>query len=266
MAKTAEPEEAPKASSLVAGLVSVTFRELSAQEVVELAADAGLSAIEWGGDVHVPQGDVDTAEDVRTLCGKRGLDIVSYGSYFRAGDTDQGEFSDVVRTAKALGAPSIRVWAGNVGSVSATDEQRERVVSALASAVDEADAADLKVSLEFHSNTLTDTVRSTLRLLEEVDRETLTTYWQPGRGTPPMLAAEQVRALLPRLSTIHAFSWAKDGTREPLAEQEEMWAGVLNVVAADEGVHPVLLEFVAEDDPETFRADAGTLLEWLRKR
>lgn len=264
MAKQAEPDPALTTSGLVAGLVSVTFRDLSAAEVVDLATNAGLSAIEWGGDVHVPQGDVDTATKVGALCRESGLDVVSYGSYFRAGDTDQGEFSDVVRTAQALGAPSIRVWAGTVGSAPATEEQRESVASSLASAVDEAEAAGLRVALEFHPNTLTDTVRSTLNLLEQVDRDTLGTYWQPGRGTPPLLAAEQVRALLPRLSVIHAFSWAKDGTREPLAEQEEMWTGVLNVAAADDREHPVLLEFVAEDDPKTFAADAKTLLGWLQ--
>lgn len=266
MTKTAASEEAPKASGLVAGLVSVTFREHSIQDVVGFAADAGLTAIEWAGDVHVPPGDMAAAEEARTACGKRGLKVVSYGSYFRAGDTDQGEFSDVVRTATALGAPTIRVWAGSAGSAVATEEQRANVVTALRDAVDEAAAADLKVALEFHSGTLADTVKSTQSLLDDIDRSDLSAYWQPGRGTPPMLAAEQVRALLPRLSTIHAFSWARDGSREALADQEDMWTGVLSVAAGDDQPHPVLLEFVADDDPDAFRTDAQTLLDWLQNR
>ena len=36
------------------GLCSVTFRELDAERVVELAAEAGLACVEWAGDVHVP--------------------------------------------------------------------------------------------------------------------------------------------------------------------------------------------------------------------
>ena len=37
-------------------LCSVTFRALTPEEVLELAARAELDAIEWGGDVHVPCG------------------------------------------------------------------------------------------------------------------------------------------------------------------------------------------------------------------
>ena len=48
-------------SRLQPGLCSVTFRRCSAAEIVELATRAGLRCIEWGGDVHVPHGDLRTA-------------------------------------------------------------------------------------------------------------------------------------------------------------------------------------------------------------
>ena len=38
------------------GLCSITFRDLSVDDVVALAADAGLAGIEWGADRHVPPG------------------------------------------------------------------------------------------------------------------------------------------------------------------------------------------------------------------
>ena len=40
------------------GLVSVTFRDKTPAEIVSEVKKAGLDAIEWGGDVHVPHGDV----------------------------------------------------------------------------------------------------------------------------------------------------------------------------------------------------------------
>ena len=46
------------------GLVSVTFRELASREIVALVANAGLDGIEWGGDVHVPHGELSTARQV----------------------------------------------------------------------------------------------------------------------------------------------------------------------------------------------------------
>jgi hypothetical protein len=46
---------------LIPGLVSVTFRKLAPAAIVELAVKAQLRSIEWGGDVHVPHGDVRAA-------------------------------------------------------------------------------------------------------------------------------------------------------------------------------------------------------------
>ena len=40
------------------GLVSITFRELNPLEIIRLVSKAGLDGIEWGGDVHVPHGDI----------------------------------------------------------------------------------------------------------------------------------------------------------------------------------------------------------------
>ena len=36
------------------GLVSITFRKLTVEKIIELVKEAGLQGIEWGGDVHVP--------------------------------------------------------------------------------------------------------------------------------------------------------------------------------------------------------------------
>ena len=44
------------------GLVSVTFRKLEPAEIVDLVKQAGLQGIEWGGDIHVPHGDIQRAK------------------------------------------------------------------------------------------------------------------------------------------------------------------------------------------------------------
>lgn len=46
---------------LVSGLVSVSFRDLDDDRIVELCARAGLQGIEWRGDVHQPHGDTKRA-------------------------------------------------------------------------------------------------------------------------------------------------------------------------------------------------------------
>ena len=48
-------------------LTSVTFRRMKPEEILRVAARAGIEGIEWGGDVHVPAGDLAAARRVRAL-------------------------------------------------------------------------------------------------------------------------------------------------------------------------------------------------------
>ncbi|MFP3607479.1 hypothetical protein, partial [Paraburkholderia sp. SIMBA_053] len=91
-------------------LCSVTFRSLSAERVIELAAEARLEVIEWGADSHVLAGDVEQAARVARLTTDAGLVSCSYGSYFRAGADES--ITPVLDTAEALGVDRVRVWAG----------------------------------------------------------------------------------------------------------------------------------------------------------
>lgn len=255
---------------IVPGVVSVTFRKLDAPTVVALAAEAGLAGIEWGSDVHVPSGDTGAAIRTRELCAEAGLKISSYGSYYRA-DTGVGEFEPVVRTAVALGAPSIRIWAGRLGSADASPGHRAAVARSVADAADLAAEHGVSINLEYHPGTLTDTLSSALDLLDSVATLRpsgdfpVRSYYQPFRATPADEAVQAVRALLDagHLSHVHVFSWGADGTRLPLADRADLWRPVLADLAASDHHHPAQLEFVADDDSGWFRADATTLLNWV---
>ena len=52
-----------------AGLVSITFRNKTPREIVALMKRAGLSQVEWGGDVHVKPG-AESAAEVRRMTGE----------------------------------------------------------------------------------------------------------------------------------------------------------------------------------------------------
>ncbi|HNC24059.1 MAG TPA: sugar phosphate isomerase/epimerase, partial [Opitutaceae bacterium] len=98
------------------GLVSVTFRALTPTQIVALVRQAGLRGIEWGGDIHVPHGNLARAREVREMTQEAGLSVAAYGSYYRAAqsEADGLAFEHVRATAVELGAPTIRVWAGGV--------------------------------------------------------------------------------------------------------------------------------------------------------
>jgi 3-dehydroshikimate dehydratase len=237
--------------TVVPGLVSVTFRQLGVAEIVALAADAGLRAVEWGGDVHVPS--PRAARETARRCADAGLAVAAYGSYYRGGPG----FGEVLRTAVALGAPRIRIWAGR--QASATEPDRATVLADIARAASLAAGEGIEVCLEYHANTLTDTLESTLDIVRAVPA--VRPYWQPPVGERPAAALAAVEELAP--VTAHVFTWDDAGTRLPLAAGESLWCPVLGALGRLPGTRYALLEFVRDDDPAAFRADASTLLSWL---
>lgn len=240
---------------LITGLVSVTFRRLTVEEIGDLAAECGLQAVEWGADVHVPPGDFAAAR--RAL--DTGLKVAAYGSYYRAGVTDRAELPAILETAAELDAPLVRVWAGTSGSEGA---ERGPVIEALQHAVEHAEAMGTKIALEYHRNTLTDTLDSTVQLLEEAPG--VVPYWQPRGGQDVFSAVHEVRTLEP--VTAHVFSWGPGGGKDrlPLAARKDMWRPVLTELARDGIDRNALLEFVIDDDPDVFRRDAKALLSYIR--
>lgn len=244
---------------LRSGLVSVTFRRLAPAEIVALVVRAGLEGIEWGGDVHVPHGDLDAARRVRRLTEDAGLRVAAYGSYYRAGHEEPAPFESVLATAAALGAPTIRVWAGKQGSADADAAYREQVAEDARRIAGLAAREGIAVAFEFHGNTLTDTPDSAVALLRAAGHENLGTYWQQPGGLTADECLETLRAVGPWLSNLHVF-WTG---RRPLAGGSDAWRRYLQCVAALGGERYAMIEFVRDDLPEAFLEDAAALRQWL---
>ena len=251
------------------GLVSVTFRGLPAAEVTRLAVRAGLAGIEWGGDVHVPHGDERAATAVAEMTAGAGLAVAAYGSYYRLGheaDIDVPEFAAALASAAALGAPTIRVWAGRYGSGSeqaADTRYWDRVVDDSRRIAAAAAEAGMTISYEYHRNTLTDTNDTGRALLRAVDHPAVRTLWQPYVPESAEYNAAGLVGVRPWLTNLHVFAWDADRTRLPLADKEKEWTGYLAGAATTGRDHWALLEFVRDDDPEQMFADAQTLRRLL---
>lgn len=239
---------------LKTGLVSATFRRLPATEVIRLAAAAGLDGIEWSGDRHVPAGDLQIAEVVGRQTREAGLAVLSYGSYYRAEAAE--EQAAVLDTARALGAPHLRVWAGTRGSAAASPAERAAVVEQLQRL--RRRAGKLPVSVEYHRDTLADTPEAALALVREVGGENFHSYFQPRPGGDNVAA---LRLLAPAVSNLHVYCRAPDGARRPLAEGKDEWRRCLRLLNGR--LRALLLEFVMDDSPEQFLADAACLKRWV---
>jgi len=251
------------------GLVSITFRKLTPARIVELVAEAGLEGIEWGGDVHVPHGDLAAARQVRQLTEAAGLQVAAYGSYYRAGNTlpEGFAFDAIIATAGELGAPVIRVWAGNKSAWEMTPAERAVVVTALNTMSEQAARAGIKLALEYHSQTLTDTNESAQKLLAEVNHPNLWLYWQPYAREGFDYCLEGLQAIQSRVLHLHVFSWLNKGEiiqRLPLADGAVRWLEYLKVMRSSDREHFIMIEFVKDDAEAQFLADAAALKAWLR--
>jgi 3-dehydroshikimate dehydratase len=250
------------------GLVSVTFRKITPADIVSLVRQAGLYGIEWGGDVHVPHGDLGRAREVREMTHQAGLAVAAYGSYFKVAHSEENglPFQQVLETAIELGATTIRVWAGTAGSATTTEDARWRVVADLRRIADLAAKAGVRVATEFHGGTLTDTNESTSRLLLEVDHPNLYSYWQPLAGMNDGVCLDALAQLAPRLAHLHVFHWQTTKDRRPLSEGMERWKKFIARTAQIPGDRCAMLEFVENDTPESFLRDAATLRDLLKNQ
>ncbi|MCA1808633.1 MAG: sugar phosphate isomerase/epimerase [Lentisphaerae bacterium] len=234
--------------------------------IIALAAQAGLTAIEWGGDLHLPPGDARLAAQLGRQTRDAGLNVSAYGSYYRAGEEQNPPVAAVLETALALEAPVIRVWAGRRGSDKATPDHRARVVDDLRRMAEMASAAGLLLACEYHGGTLTDTSASALQLFREVDHPALRTFWQPPVRQDQAACLAGLRDVLPWLVNLHVFHWVvRDDRveRRPLGEGATAWRAYLEMVRTTGREHCASLEFVQDAAPEAMLRDATTLKRWL---
>ncbi len=244
----------------IPGAVSATFKKMpmNADEILSLMASCGLEAVEWSENAHVFPDDPEGAGALREKTEKAGLRVAAYGSYFRLGENADpaAAFRSSLRSAVALGAPLIRVWAGTKPSCEVGEAELKALCREAALIGEMAGEAGIRVAFEWHKNTLTDTNASAQRLLKEAGCGNLYCLWQPTAALTPRERTEGIRLMGDRILNFHVYSWP-DGKRGPLNAAE--WQYYFDAAADLSGERCALLEFVRDDSPEQFKSDAAVL-------
>lgn len=248
---------------ILPGLVSVTFRQLSPRTIVDLLVEADLKGVEWGGDLHVPHGNLVQAREVAKMTTDAGIAIVAYGSYYRF-DEQELPFTQVLETALALQAPLIRVWAGKQGSAETSKAEWERIIQQSRIIADQAGEFGIKVAYEYHGGTLTDTNKSALKLLTSVNNSNFYSLWQPLCTHDQATRIAGLKEIQPWLTNLHVYYW-QQGKRFSLESGIHLWQEYLSHLTDSKTTHYGLLEFVRDDQPEQFLADARSFKELLVK-
>lgn len=265
---------------ILPGICSITLKTLAPEEIIRFAVESKLQAIEWWGSGHVLPGDLARASAIRRFTHEAGLRVSSYGSYYRAGVSDTLSFTEVLDTAEALGAPTIRVWAGNKNREEADDALINKVIMDTNRIASLAAARGISITFEFHGGTLTNSSANALRFAFQVPHENVFFSWQQPHGFALEQCLSGLEGLLPRLSTLHVYhwtigsyaenifdesqrtpSWPGDFYRHPLQDGADRWRSYLNRARTTGRDHCALLEFVRDYSVEEAKADAAVLVK-----
>ncbi len=237
------------------GLVSISFRGHSPEEIIAEAKNAGLSCIEWGSDVHAPCEDINKLKEIKKLQEETGISCCSYGTYFRLGVNNTDELQKYIDAAKILGTDILRLWCGNKSSADYDEAEEKLLLEECKKASETAENNGVTLCMECHNGTFTDTKEGAIKLIKTVNSPAFRMYWQPNQFTEIEENKRYARLLASFTKTIHIFNWTAD-KRYPLSEAVALWKEYLSYF---NGTQTLLLEFMPDDKTESLKTEADSL-------
>ena len=241
------------------GMTSLTFKKYSVEETMEFAKNAAIDGIEWEvAENHVSSDE--NIEKIKKLSAECGIEIFSLGSYCYL--DDEAHCTETVETAKKLGAPAIRIWAGRKSPDDVDDEYFAMIVKNTQDMADKAAKYGIVLSFEYHRHSLTETPESAVKLIKAIDRENVKCHWQATNAVSVEENLETLSAVLPYASGIfHAHNYtAENGYMLLEGAKEKLRTYYKDLKDTD---YCLLVEFTKDGAPESFYSDIKTLKEIL---
>ena len=194
-------------------LCTIAFSEEPLEEVLDLACAVGFPAVElWGKEPHMGEEfDGKRAREVSRMLAERGLALSVFGSYLELGVEGQMEKAGpVLETAAALGAPIVRVWAGNTASAEAGEKDWSACLRDCERACRAAEPFGLVLAVEMHNGSLADMASAALRVVEEVGAPGLKLNFQVSYPPDEEDPYERVRKVAPWVVNVHTQNFIRD--------------------------------------------------------
>ncbi len=244
------------------GLVSISFRKNTVEEIFEAVKNAGLTCIEWGSDVHAPFGKIEKLKKIAKLQKEYGIECCSYGTYFKLGATPIEELEAYIKAAKILGTDILRLWCGEKSASEYSEKEKKELFEICKAAAKIAEEHNVKLCMECHNFTFTDTKETALKLMKAVNSPAFRMYWQPNQYTSTEENLDYAELLRDYTEHLHVFNW-KGETRFPLEEAVDLWKKYLEILGEDKHL---LLEFMPDDKIETLPLEAETLRKIVERK
>lgn len=237
------------------GVVSVSFRKHTVEEILEASQKAGLSYIEWGSDVHAPYDNLPNLERIAVLQEKYGIKCSSYGTYFKVGETPTELLEKYIDAAEILGTNILRLWCGNKNSEDYGENEKAQLFKECKKAAENAAKRNAVLCMECHRFTYTNKREAALELMKEVNSDNFKMYWQPGEFCSIDENEQYAADIAEHTKIIHAFNW-KGNMRYKLSEGADEWKRYMAYFPED---ITLLLEFMPDDRIESLKEEADAL-------
>ena len=229
------------------GLVSISFRQHTPREIAKAARDAGLTAIEWGSDVHAPPRDAEALDAIVNLQKEYSLSCASYGTYFRLGETPLDELFDYIAAAKHIGTHVLRLWCGTKSGAEYTTAEKENLFLQCKKAAEIAAKENVILCMECHKSTYTQSLPHVIELIKVVNSSHFRMYWQPFQWQEIEQNIAYAKAIAPYTHHVHVFHW-KGKQRLSLEDGIDEWRNYLGLLPPP---RTLLLEFMPDDRLQT---------------
>lgn len=241
-------------------VASVSFRSETPYKIIKAAKESRLDAIEWGSDVHAPCGNTAALKEITKMSREEGISISSYGSYYRIGKDKPEDIKPYLEAANLLGTDCMRIWCDEKGSADIDSARFGELVTDGRKIAEIAATFGVKLCLECHPFTLTDSYEMSKHYISEVDSRFLGMYWQPNQFKSEEYNLKAAAALAEITGNIHVFQWDSEYKKYPLKEGAEIWKKYLSCFGGD---HTLILEFMHDDRIESLKETAATLISWI---
>ena len=252
--------KAPPKEEFKTGLVSISFRNNTQREILEMMRQSDLKYIEWGSDVHAPHRSLDMLKELAEMQSQYGITASSYGTYFRLGITPTEELVDYIKAAKILGTDTLRLWAGTKCGGEMSLPEIEKFMNAAWRCAEIAERECVKLCLECHQKTFTERLEDALMLMENADSDKIRMYWQPFYERTVEENLKYLRKIEPYVEHIHVFNW-EGANRYPLVDGIGDWKRYVSALSRP---RTMLLEFMPDDLLTSLPREAEALREIIK--
>ena len=237
------------------GLVSVSFRENSPEEILDAMKRTKLTCIEWGSDIHAPCKDTEKLNELVRIQDKYDISCCSYGTYFRLGTDDLSELEYYARAAKILGTTIVRIWCGDRNAAEYSESEKQVFFYTAKTAAEIAEKLGVTLCMECHNKSYTETLDGALELMKAVNSGHFRMYWQPNQFKSIETNVEYAKTVSSYVENIHVFNW-KENNKYPLIDAAEEWKKYLSFFDVPKNL---LLEFMPDGKIESLEKEAEAL-------